>query len=97
MVKPVKTLVLFIYIVMMLGILMLLPDEIALLNDQSIKIPKISAVFFKTEVETADISNIIEEFSEPDQEPIAADTTQKKDTVSTKRPPRRIDSLAIRG
>ena len=96
MVRPVKTLILFIYIVIMLGILMILPDEIALLNDQSIKIPKISAVFFKPKVETADISNIIEEFSEPDEKPITVDTTQNKDTVDTKRPPRRIDSLSIR-
>lgn len=82
MVKPIRTFLLLIYIVGILAFLLLLPDELALPGEQTLKVPKITALFNYSQPEYADISDLKESFEV--QSPIkeipdssAKDTVQK--------------------
>jgi hypothetical protein len=63
MIRPYRLLLLFVYICVFFGLLLLLPDEIAVLEGQKIKIPKITALFTAAEKpKYADIKQIRDKF-----------------------------------
>ena len=79
MIKPLKSLLLLIYIILFLGLLTFLPDEISLAGNQVLKIPKITSLFENKKVEYADISDIQNKFSKDKKiKPVKNDSTKKE-------------------
>ncbi|MDX2306003.1 MAG: hypothetical protein NW226_24550 [Microscillaceae bacterium] len=83
-----------IYIGLMLGILLLLPDEIPLMINQSLKIPKMSAIFTQKAPQNADISHLVQEFGKSDSEK-NKNIVKKTDRKNKKFKSQIIDTLSL--
>jgi lysophospholipase L1-like esterase len=78
MVKPLRVLLLLIYVGMVMGSLELLPNELNIWDEQKLKIPKLSSLFTTEKSALKDISNIREKF-EVDN----ADANSKRNVAQT--------------